>query len=558
MVFPVTAKAQKENAVFIGREYIAASFAVRNHEYDSAAELFAQAADESPKDAFLLDKAYKYMLIAGNNEKAVYYAQKYLAIHKKSILPQLLIAMVDTRNGEFARASGILSDLMQSSNNKFVLSVEQIFIPFIRIWLIAAEGNYDVALGALEPHDINGVISNTFMQLQQALLYSLSNQNEKAEKSFDDITKAEGVMPYNLAKSAASFYESIEKWDKALLIYNKYKEQHPSALHFNNVDDRISQHLKSGLYVQNPLDGISEVLKEAAKLLFSNELYDNGLIYLRLALIIKPHDEEANILLASVHEKFDEWQQAIELYNNIPEESDFYWSVEVNRAEDLFKLGKKSDARKLLLHITDKVQDKQIPLVMLADLLRQDEEFEDAAHIYSRVLQIIDDDNSARWSILFARGICYERSDMWHKAEADFLAALRLHHDQPDVVNYLAYSWVDRGMHLKRATNMLLKAATKRPNEPQLLDSVGWALYKNGDYEDAATFVEKALKKLPQDPLMNDHLGDIYWMLNRKYEAVYQWQHALKYIKPGEPPKEQDLKNKIEHGLPCDKNTCKN
>ena len=153
-----------------------------------------------------------------------------------------------------------------------------------------------------------------------------------------------------------------------------------------------------------------------------------------------------------------------------------------------------------------------------------------------------------RWALYYSRGIAYERSNQWNLAEADLEHALELKPDQPLVLNYLGYSWIDRGEKLHRGLKMIEKAVELRPDDGYIVDSLGWAHYRLGDYASAVEYLEKALELVPEDPTINDHLGDAYWKSGRMTEARYQWRRALQF----KPDKEdvKPIEAKLDRGLP--------
>ena len=154
----------------------------------------------------------------------------------------------------------------------------------------------------------------------------------------------------------------------------------------------------------------------------------------------------------------------------------------------------------------------------------------------------------SNWTLFYFRGICFERSKQWPKAEADFKKALELYPDQPLVLNYLGYSWVDQGINLDEAFKMLRRAVDLKPTDGYIVDSLGWAHFKLGHYQEATEELEKAIELKPADPVVNDHLGDAYWRVNRKIEAHFQWNHA-RDMEP-EPEDLPAILEKIESGLP--------
>ena len=184
----------------------------------------------------------------------------------------------------------------------------------------------------------------------------------------------------------------------------------------------------------------------------------------------------------------------------------------------------------------------------LGSLQRAAKKFEDAAKSYDKAIELIGAPDAGRWTLFYFRGICFERSKQWPKAEADFKKALELFPDQPLVLNYLGYSWVDQGVNLDEAFKMLQRAVDLKPTDGYIVDSLGWAHFKLGHYQEAAQQLERAIELKPADPVVNDHLGDAYWRVGRKTEAQFQWNHARDM-----GPEPEDLPNilkKIANGLP--------
>ena len=188
--------------------------------------------------------------------------------------------------------------------------------------------------------------------------------------------------------------------------------------------------------------------------------------------------------------------------------------------------------------------------IQLGDLLRGQKRFSEAADAYNEAIKRLKAAGlPARWTLYYSRGIAYERSGQWNLAEADLEHALELKPDQPLVLNYLGYSWIDRGEKLDRGLKMIEKAVALRPEDGYIVDSLGWAHYRLGDYPSAVEYLEKAVELVPEDPTINDHLGDAYWKSGRVTEARYQWRQALQF----EPDKEdvKPIEAKLDRGLPA-------
>ena len=183
----------------------------------------------------------------------------------------------------------------------------------------------------------------------------------------------------------------------------------------------------------------------------------------------------------------------------------------------------------------------------MGDLLRGKDRFAEAEAAYTRAIQRLPKVERSDWRLLYARGITYERTKRWPQAEADLLKALELEPDQPFVLNYLGYSWVDQGLNLDRAKAMLHRAVELRPDDGFIVDSLGWAYYRLGESDKAVTYLERAVELEPGDPVLNDHLGDVYWRVGRQREARFQWQRALTF-KP-EPDAVAAIQAKLANGL---------
>ena len=191
-------------------------------------------------------------------------------------------------------------------------------------------------------------------------------------------------------------------------------------------------------------------------------------------------------------------------------------------------------------------------IMALGNVLRSHKEFAECADNYTKAIDLVKNPTKANWTLFYFRGICYERSKEWPKAEADLKKALELYPDQPHVLNYLGYSWIDQGVNLDKGMEMIKLAVSKRPDDGYIVDSLGWAYYRLGNYEEAVKQLEKAIELKPEDPTINDHLGDAYWRVGRVLEAHFQWAHA-RDLKP-DPDDLPKILAKLKGGLP-DENT---
>jgi Flp pilus assembly protein TadD len=200
----------------------------------------------------------------------------------------------------------------------------------------------------------------------------------------------------------------------------------------------------------------------------------------------------------------------------------------------------------LLKEHAERDQNDTESLIALGDIYRSDKEFNEAIKAYDAAISRLKNTEADHWGIYYARGICYERTGQWEKAENDFNHALELEADQPDVLNYLGYSWLVRGEHVLKAREYIQQAFDQRPADAHIIDSMGWAYYMIGEFGQSVEYLEQAAELTPHDATINEHLGDAYWRVGRQIEAQFQWKRALQF----EPEDPKALQAKLDTGLP--------
>jgi tetratricopeptide (TPR) repeat protein len=268
----------------------------------------------------------------------------------------------------------------------------------------------------------------------------------------------------------------------------------------------------------------------------------NSLSALTLALMLDPEFEGARLALAQQQSELGHIDRARAIIAEIDPASPYALSARILESWMVHDNG--DQARAIALAQTNAASGDPRARRTLADMYRGAERFAEAEPIYTELIA----ERPNEWRSYFSRGAARERLGRWPEAEADFQRALELSPDQPDVLNYLGYSWVDRGQHLQEGLAMIRRAAELRPMSGAIIDSLGWAYYRMGDYPQAADWLEAAVRLEPADPTLNDHLGDVYWRLNRRIEARFQWQRVLTL----DPDNPDAIRAKIENGLPAE------
>jgi tetratricopeptide (TPR) repeat protein len=242
---------------------------------------------------------------------------------------------------------------------------------------------------------------------------------------------------------------------------------------------------------------------------------------------------------------------AIKVYERVPASSPLKRNAQIQLATDLDAADRSEDAIKILKDVVANDPKDLEAIMALGNIERGRKKFADCAETYSKGIAVLPEGNDKSNSVYYYyRGICEERSKQWPKAEADMKKSLELQPDQPHVLNYLGYSWIDQGVNLDEGMKMIKRAVEQRPDDGYIVDSLGWAYFRIGNYEEAVKNLERAIDLKPEDPTINDHLGDAYWKVGRKLEAKFQWSHA-RDLKP-EPEDLPKILAKIENGLPDD------
>ena len=299
--------------------------------------------------------------------------------------------------------------------------------------------------------------------------------------------------------------------------------------------------------MQTPQLGASEALYGLGASLGRQGGEDLALIYLRLAIYLAPEQPLPLLALADLFESLKKPQLAIAAYQKVPEESPLRRDAEIQLAMDLDTLDKSDEAKAHLQKLVAERPSDLEAIMALGNVLRGRKDFGACAEVYTKGIDAIGHLAKPNWPFYYFRGICYERDKQWPKAEVDLKEALVLYPDQPHVLNYLGYLWIDQGVHLDDGMRMIQRAVEQRPDDAYIVDSLGWAYFRIGNNDEAVKHLERAVELKPEDPTINDHLGDAYWKVGRTLEAQFQWAHARDLN--AEPDDLKKIAQKLKSGL---------
>ncbi|SLN22203.1 lipoprotein NlpI [Roseovarius litorisediminis] len=522
--------------------YLAARQARYDKDFAAAAQYFTRALTQDPSNPAILENAVVAHVALGRVDRAVPIARKIEADGLRSqVASMALIADAAIREAhddilarlKDGRGMGALGDGL------------------IRAWTYLGKGDMTKALAEFDKVATEPGL-HAFAIYHKALALASVGDFEGSDKIFSG--KSDGPLQRTRRGiiAWAQILSQLERDTEAVALIDD--------TFGTDLDPEIAQlraALSSGervpfALVHNSQDGIAEVFFSLGQALMSETGEDYVLLYARIAEFLKPDHIDAIIMSAELLEGLERYELATEAYKRVPRDHPSFHAAELGRSDALRRSGKTDAAIEVLERLAETHPDLPMVHVAAGDLYRQLERFGDAVKAYDRALALYAERDTDQWFVHYTRGISHERLDDWKKAEIDFRKALELKPDQPQVLNYLGYTMVEKQVNLDEALNMIERAVKARPDSGYIVDSLGWVLYRLGRYEEAIGHMEHAAELEPVDPVVNDHLGDVLWAVGRYNEARFQWKRALSFVEKGSTTSDADpdrIRRKLEVGL---------
>jgi tetratricopeptide (TPR) repeat protein/tRNA A-37 threonylcarbamoyl transferase component Bud32 len=471
----------------------------------------------------------------------------------EGVAPRLLSAQPAHRSAHtFMGLAEFKAGNYAQSNQHFLSAggtpVNELTSILARAWVYQAQGRTEEALGILEaPSQPDW--AQFYLRYHRALLTDAAGRAAAARVAYDRIPKeAQRIVRVSLAfaRHAANAGDSRVALNILKTSVDKAKgEEHPVV---RDLRQRIEAGERPGLLVTTPTEGLAEALYGPGETLTGDGKASAGAEYLHFALYLIPDSLFALTALANNYETVKRYEAAITTYDRVPKGNPLQLSIDIRKALNLAQLERIDEAQKLLEEVAREHPREIQPLDALGNIMRGSKRFAKAIDYYTRAIALIDKPEAKHWTYFYMRGTCHERMKQWPEAEADLLRALQLNPDQPLVLNYLGYSWIDQNRNLKQALGMLEKAARLKPSDGYIADSVGWAQYRLGNFSEALRHIQRGVSLQPDDPVLNDHLGDVLWKLGQRSEARAKWEKALT-LNP-EPADAEKIRSKVQAGLP--------
>jgi tetratricopeptide (TPR) repeat protein len=518
--------------------YLAARQANLDKDPDAAATYYRAALKFDQRNAELLELTFYSVLADGDIKEAVRLAGQLVQIDRTNRNAQLVLGVHALKQKQWREARSHFNQAAHGPVNDLVGTL-------LAAWTTHGSGDAKGAMDAIDR--LNGPEwYSIFKDLHSGLIADLAGNKKEAGKRFEHSFKIDGTI-LRVMQSHTSLLSRNGQHDEALKIYTEYENTMPRYPIVTEGLALLHKDLPLPRIVETPQEGAAEVLYGIGAAFGRKEeevsLANRGLAYLQLALYLEPNHALALVSLADLYEVMKKPALAIKVFERVPAASALKHKAEIQLALDLDQLERTDEAKKHLEKLIAAKPDDMETIIALANIQRERKQYEGCAETYGKAISLLTQPVKSNWTTFYFRGICYERSKQWAKAELDFKKALELYPDQPHVLNYLGYSWIDQGIHLDEGMTMIKKSVEQRPDDGYIVDSLGWAYYRLGNYDEAVKNLERAVELKPVDPTINDHLGDVYWKVDRMLEAKFQWSHA-RDLKP-----DQDELAKIERKL---------
>jgi len=519
--------------------YLAGRHARLENDSGAALRYFQRALDDDPDNPELLGRALMAALAERDMVLATEFAERLLVVDPESPIGLLSLSVTSALAGDWPNVSAIIERSPETGLNRYM-------VPLLTGWSKVAAGDQDGALLALEPLAGNSIFASTH-DFHTGLMAELFGRMQAAESGYAGALSALRGGSLRVVIAAGGFYHRAGRLDEARAIYDSFLDLNPDTTFLDPAYRRLDNGEPPAMLVRDANDGIAEALYGAAISLYQENALEPALVYNQLALSLRPDFDVGLMLLGDILTTMDQVDGAVEAYRSVPDDSPLKWAVRLRTANGLAELDEIEAAAEQLKIMARERPERADPLIALADMMRVGERYDEAIEAYDLAFARIPTLENRHWPLLYARGMSLERAKQWERAESDFLRALELEPDQPLVLNYLGYSWVEMGRNLDQAREMIEKAVEQRPDDGYIVDSLGWVLFRLGEYEDAVRFLERAAELRPNDAVILSHFGDGLWQVGRLAEARFQWRRALSF----EPDAELDesLRRKIDQGL---------
>ena len=522
--------------------YIAGQFAEKEADFRNSSYYYIDLISRGETQKEILRKSIVYSALAGNFEVATAISRKIDDLQLNYPVANLIMFSEAVKNRENTK---ILEAFERNKKN-----FPDIFQNVAEFWMLIINDEKDKAFNLINSLSINNEAQLQILNYNQLLAYVFFNEYEEAKTIYENTDFSDFLFDSESSLALVKYFQKAKKNELSESILNKVRSASDNSYYLLAFVEMLENGKELDSIKISPYKQIAEIFfrwSQSVQLQGKNTI--NKPFYLSLANFADPTSSFLKFKLATVLFDTENYSLSKEILDNISKDDLFYMDSIVENTYAIEQLDSEESALEYIEKlISDGINNARL-LKTYGSLQRSQRLYKESIKSYTRAIEAAKRElyTESVWPILFLRGISFERSKNWDLAEADFISALEINPDQPQILNYMGYSLLERKEKLDQAMRMILLAAEKAPDSYHIIDSLGWAYYKTGDFQKALQYLERAMELESTDPIVNDHLGDVLWMLGRKMEAKFQWKKSLSFNP--EPIDQKNTEYKLTFGL---------
>ena len=522
--------------------YIAGQFAEKEADFRNSSYYYIDLISRGETQKEILRKSIVYSALAGNFEVATAISRKIDDLQLNYPVANLIMFSEAVKNRENTK---ILEAFERNKKN-----FPDIFQNVAEFWMLIINDEKDKAFNLINSLSINNEAQLQILNYNQLLAYVFFNEYEEAKTIYENTDFSDFLFDSESSLALLKYFQKAKKNELSESILNKVRSASDNSYYLLAFVEMLENGKELDSIKISPYKQIAEIFfrwSQSVQLQGKNTI--NKPFYLSLANFADPTSSFLKFKLATVLFDTENYSLSKEILDNISKDDLFYMDSIVENTYAIEQLDSEESALEYIEKlISDGINNARL-LKTYGSLQRSQRLYKESIKSYTRAIEAAKRElyTESVWPILFLRGISFERSKNWDLAEADFISALEINPDQPQILNYMGYSLLERKEKLDQAMRMILLAAEKAPDSYHIIDSLGWAYYKTGDFQKALQYLERAMELESTDPIVNDHLGDVLWTLGRKMEAKFQWKKSLSFNP--EPIDQKNTEYKLTFGL---------
>lgn len=522
--------------------YIAGQFAEKEADFRNSSYYYIDLISRGETQKEILRKSIVYSALAGNFEVATAISRKIDDLQLNYPVANLIMFSEAVKNRENTK---ILEAFERNKKN-----FPDIFQNVAEFWMLIINDEKDKAFNLINSLSINNEAQLQILNYNQLLAYVFFNEYEEAKTIYENTDFSDFLFDSESSLALVKYFQKAKKNELSESILNKVRSASDNSYYLLAFVEMLENGKELDSIKISPYKQIAEIFfrwSQSVQLQGKNTI--NKPFYLSLANFADPTSSFLKFKLATVLFDTENYSLSKEILDNISKDDLFYMDSIVENTYAIEQLDSEESALEYIEKlISDGINNARL-LKTYGSLQRSQRLYKESIKSYTRAIEAAKRElyTESVWPILFLRGISFERSKNWDLAEADFISALEINPDQPQILNYMGYSLLERKEKLDQAMRMILLAAEKAPDSYHIIDSLGWAYYKTGDFQKALQYLERAMELESTDPIVNDHLGDVLWTLGRKMEAKFQWKKSLSFNP--EPIDQKNTEYKLTFGL---------